>query len=518
MTKQNVLRMTGLAMLAIAVALSGLPDTAGAAELSKKKLQVFLLAGQSNMTGYCGIMPLTNLANYHELEDPALRELDKRLCKVVFLGEEAIRRNHEIRAEIYKLLVETQKLNEQLAQARKDKDEQAAKKLGDQIKGLGARKMELQSKLQVAKAKRVYMAPDGRYGHQPGVLAFGYGRGKGYLGPEYGFGLTLEQKLDAPILLIKVAQDGASLAYQYRPPSSGSYEQESAEYLQKLAKAKEELVKVWRPKAQKAIAAFWVEHDKFMATHLDGKRYAEWREEADRWSEACNSPRNGGPDSLKPWKVWVLERTAQRYFAGTDIKAPTMNYKETLWKERPALADAQGAGSDWRRSVEFTREVLGNLKAYHPEYDPAVGHDLAGFVWFQGWSDNNAKHGPHYARNLTNLINDLRRELRAPKMLVVSGTPSFERTRDKYEMNPVVRAQREVGQMPELRGNVAIVETLPFYDHPIWPLYTVWRQRFPEWSMVGSHVACHYLGSGRFFVRLGDGLSTAMVEMMKQQQ
>jgi hypothetical protein len=35
--------------------------------------------------------------------------------------------------------------------------------------------------------------------------------------------------------------------------------------------------------------------------------------------------------------------------------------------------------------------------------------------------------------------------------------------------------------------------------------------------MVGSHVACHYLGSGRFFVRLGDALSTAMVGMMKQQ-
>jgi len=72
--------------------------------------------------------------------------------------------------------------------------------------------------------------------------------------------------------------------------------------------------------------------------------------------------------------------------------------------------------------------------------------------------------------------------------------------------------------MPEFKGNVAIVETLPFHDHPIWPLYTVWRQRFPEWSMVGSHVAGHHLRSGRFLVRLGDGLSTAIVEMMEQQQ
>lgn len=80
----------------------------------------------------------------------------------------------------------------------------------------------------------------------------------------------------------------------------------------------------------------------------------------------------------------------------------------------------------------------------------------------------------------------------------------------------MVRAQREVGRKAEFAGNVAIVETLPFYDHPIGPLYTVWKDRFPDWHMVGSHVACHYLGSGRFFVRLGDALAGAMVDMMKK--
>ncbi len=54
--------------------------------------------------------------------------------------------------------------------------------------------------------------------------------------------------------------------------------------------------------------------------------------------------------------------------------------------------------------------------------------------------------------------------------------------------------------------------------HPTWPLYTVRGEHVPEWTMVGSHVACHYLGSGRFFIRLGDGLARAMVDMMKHQQ
>jgi alpha-galactosidase len=378
------------------------------------------------MTGYCGIMPLTNLANYQELEDPALRELDKRLCKVVFPSEEAIKKNNEIRAEIYKLLVETANANKQLAQVKKDKDEKAIVELSKRVKDMDDRYGQLKAKLQVSKAKRGYMAPDGRYGHKPGVLAFGYGRGKGYIGPEYGFGLALEQKLDAPILLIKVAQDGGSLAYEYRPPSSGTYQ----------------------------------------------------------------------PTEAQKKQIEVLER---KQAAGETVSIP----------------DYSQAGKDWRRTVEFTREVLGNLKEYHPEYDPAVGYDLAGFVWFQGWSDNNPDHGSHYAENMTNLINDLRKALDAPNMLVVSGTPSYCRTKEEYEKHPVVRAQREVGQKPEFKGNVAIVETLPFYDHPIWPLYTVWRERLPEWTMVGSHVACHYLGSGRFFVRLGDALATSMVDLMQ---
>ena len=36
---------------------------AEAREPDGKKLQVFILAGQSNMTGYCGIQTLTNVAN-----------------------------------------------------------------------------------------------------------------------------------------------------------------------------------------------------------------------------------------------------------------------------------------------------------------------------------------------------------------------------------------------------------------------------------------------------------------------
>ena len=102
--------------------------------------------------------------------------------------------------------------------------------------------------------------------------------------------------------------------------------------------------------------------------------------------------------------------------------------------------------------------------------------------------------------------------------MVVSGTPSYDRTEEAYEAHPVVLAQRAVGRMPEFQGNVAIVETLQYYDQEIWPLWPKWKEHFPEWYMAGSHMACHYLGSGRFFVRLGDALSTAMAGMIMQRE
>jgi hypothetical protein len=35
------------------------------------------------------------------------------------------------------------------------------------------------------------------------------------------------------------------------------------------------------------------------------------------------------------------------------------------------------------------------------------------------------------------------------------------------------------------------------------------------WDLVGSDRPYHYLGSGKFFVRLGDSFATAMAGMMK---
>ena len=62
-----------------------------------------------------------------------------------------------------------------------------------------------------------------------GKLTAGYGSRKNptemgeKIGPEFTFGLTMDQAIDGPILIIKTAWGGKSLFYDYRPPSAGVF-------------------------------------------------------------------------------------------------------------------------------------------------------------------------------------------------------------------------------------------------------------------------------------------------------
>jgi len=54
-----------------------------------------------------------------------------------------------------------------------------------------------------------------------GNLAPGFGAREGYIGPELGFGQVVGDAFEEPVLLIKLAWGGKSLAKDFRPPSSG---------------------------------------------------------------------------------------------------------------------------------------------------------------------------------------------------------------------------------------------------------------------------------------------------------
>jgi hypothetical protein len=59
------------------------------------------------------------------------------------------------------------------------------------------------------------------YFDRKGKLTVGYGAGPDCIGPELGFGFAVGDAIREPVLLIKVAWGGKSLAEDFRPPSSG---------------------------------------------------------------------------------------------------------------------------------------------------------------------------------------------------------------------------------------------------------------------------------------------------------
>ncbi len=59
------------------------------------------------------------------------------------------------------------------------------------------------------------------YLDRKGRLTVGYGGGTDRIGPELGFGQVVGDAFEEPVLLIKLAWGGKSLARDFRPPSSG---------------------------------------------------------------------------------------------------------------------------------------------------------------------------------------------------------------------------------------------------------------------------------------------------------
>jgi hypothetical protein len=125
-----------------------------------------------------------------------------------------------------------------------------------------------------------------------------------------------------------------------------------------------------------------------------------------------------------------------------------------------------------------------------------------GLGWFQGHKDSGAPK-EEYEKHLVNLINDLRKEFKAPKMPAVVATVGFH----GYELlngpwKGVWEAQMAVGdtkQHPELAGTVASIDTRDF-----------WRE--VEESPRGQDY--HYNRNPETYLLVGEAMGRAMVRML----
>ena len=378
--------------------------------VADEKLKVFILAGQSNMVGHARAHTIATLY----ASDAAK---DERLRAMVFGAD----------SEISKVTLE-----EQLAQAKKI-DELTGGISNDKLKAMedGPEKNELEAKVKQLKDAheaykenihascrvddRVYINSIADRNKKSGKLSVGYGADSKKIGPEYAFGLSIAEKIDGPILLIKTSWGGKSLNYNFRPPSAGPYELSEKE---KAGDKAEEIKK--------------------------------------------------------------------------------------------------NASLNYRMMNEAVHKVLENLQENHPDYNPDAGYEIAGFVWFQGFNDQfSPEFRDNYKDNMIAFIRDIRAEYETPKMPFVIGVLGTPMTAEKVAANAVSVAQREAAKAPEFKGNVTSVESYTeysLYSHEVFK--KGWPKHYHEWDTVGSDRPYHYLGSGAFFVRLGDSFATAMAELV----
>lgn len=329
------------------------------------------------------------------------------------------------------------------------------------------------------------------YFHLHGRLTAGYGSMWGAdptkpgdkIGPEFTFGLTMEQAVDGPVLIIKTAWGGKSLHTDFRSPGAGPYQ----------------------------LSSFQLE----------------------------NYPRQEGHGIPKDFEQWKADKE-------------------------------KSTGHYYRLMIAHVKSVLDDIQRVYPDYDPTHGHELAGFVWFQGFNDmvdghvypkhNQPDRFDLYTELLAHFIRDVRKDLDAPDLPFVIGVMGVGGLGDESsEMTAFRRAMAAPAEMSGFKGNVTAVQTAPFWSDELGVIdekrgkvrqmrhfldsnhknhanadgkmtdqqKREFLERFEAdlispaevalWERGASNAGFHYLGSAKTFAQIGEAFAKANLKMLESQ-
>ena len=158
--------------------------------------------------------------------------------------------------------------------------------------------------------------------------------------------------------------------------------------------------------------------------------------------------------------------------------------------------------AEYKLMVEGVRKTLANIDKVVPGYKDQ-GYEIAGFVWFQGHKDSFSEVLiEEYEKHLVNLINDVRREFKTPKLPAVVATVGFGGHNMQEKFLRILKAQMAVGdakKYPEYDGNVVSVDTRDF-----------WRE--VDESPKGEDY--HYNRNAETYMLIGDALGRSMVRLL----
>jgi alpha-galactosidase len=254
--------------------------------------------------------------------------------------------------------------------------------------------------------------------------------------------------------------------------------------------------------------------------------------------------------------VWSDFELARRKERGDDL-------------EKEKADKIKATGVFYRHMIEHVRKVLGDIKRVVPGYDPSQGYEMAGFVWFQGFNDlvngwtydKGNKPGGYdlYRELLCHFIRDVRKDLNAPKMPFVIGVMGIGGVKEDEKpgnQKYFREAQAAAAALPEFKGNVAAVQTAPFWDDDLEVLRARLEALWPKMDavaaeaikkdpkMTGEEVEAvkmkvvaenftpveqkrlkaasnggyHYLGAARIMAPIGKAFAEAMANLQNTQR
>lgn len=254
-----------------------------------------------------------------------------------------------------------------------------------------------------------------------------------------------------------------------------------------------------------------------------------------------------------------------------------------LWAEHPQgahgipaeadrakwFADQTAAsGVQYRLMMDHVKKVLADPKRVCSAYEPKDGFEVAGFVWLQGFNDmvdsttypnwNQPGAYDEYSRLMACFIRDVRKDLSVPKMPFVIGVMGIAGEKADTQMSIFRQAMAAPASMPEFKGNVAAVETAPFWAEELaaieeksakiqqmrWFLDNK-DQNGPNadghmndeqknefmkkyeadlispkdaamWKRGASNAGYHYLGCAKTFALMGKAFAQANLKLMKE--
>lgn len=191
------------------------------------------------------------------------------------------------------------------------------------------------------------------------------------------------------------------------------------------------------------------------------------------------------------------------------------------FKPNPPPAPTGELAWAWNMVMPQVDKVLADPGKYYPGYDPDVGYEVAGLVWFQGYSD---KDNPAYGELLAQMIRDFRKKVHAPNLPVVCGSLGMAGFKNASASQWANKGMLQAAQMPDLAGTVDVVNTTPFYPmefNLLGQVMNSFEKGTPEHdkarmikTRATSNSGFHYHGSAKFFLLAGDAMARSLANLM----